>query len=218
MTLQGTVNKTLGLTVLLLAGGALGWPAMNTTFGGGLLIVALIVAMVAGVVTSFKPIIARYTAPAYALLEGFVLGGISALMNQSYPGIVITAVEISAGLLIGMLLLYKTGLVQVNQRFRTVVAAATFAIMLTFVVNLVMSLFGASIGLVGGNGLWAIVFSLVVIGVGCANLLVDFDFIDRGVQNLLPKHMEWYGAFAVIVTMVWIYLEVLRLLSKLRSR
>ena len=158
------------------------------------------------------------TAPIYALLEGLVLGGISAVTEARYPGIGIQAVSLTFGTLFVLLLAYRSGLIQVTQKFRLGIIAATGGIALFYVLELVMGFFGFHFTSINGSGAIGIGFSLVVVAIAALNLVLDFDFIEKGVQYGAPKYMEWYGAFGIIVTLVWLYLEILRLLSKMRSR
>jgi uncharacterized YccA/Bax inhibitor family protein len=181
-------------------------------FGG--LIGGFIVAMV----TVFKKEWSPVTAPIYALLEGLVLGGISAFMDLRYPGIAIQAVGLTFGTLFALLLAYRSGLIPVTQKLRMGIVAATGGIMVFYLLQMLLGFFGIQFSSINGNGFIGIGFSLIVVAVAALNLVLDFDFIERGVQYGAPKYMEWYGAFGIIVTLVWLYLEILRLLSKLRSR
>jgi len=169
-------------------------------------------------VTVFKPKLSPYTAPFYALFEGLFLGGISALMNASYPGIVMQAVGLTFGTLFAMLFAYKTGLIKVTQKFRSGIIAATGGIMLFYMVTWILGMFGFGNGLYYGSSLLSIGISLFVVVIAALNLVLDFDFIERGAQSGAPKYMEWYGAFGLMVTLIWLYIELLRLLSKLASR
>lgn len=220
MTLQGTVNKTITMLALVLIGAGWSWnlfynqgaqavmPWMMTGVIGG-----LIVAMA----TIFKPNWAPATAPAYALLEGLALGGISAIFELRFPGIVLQAVGLTFGTLFSLLIAYKSGLIRATEKFRLGVIAATGGIFLVYLVGFVGSFFGWQIPLIHQSGTVGILFSLFVVVVAALNLVLDFDFIERG-HGVAPKYMEWYGAFGLVVTLVWLYLELLRLLSKLRDR
>jgi len=225
MTLNGTINKTGILLVLAMATAAFTWfqflqsgnPADVMPYMLGGLIGGLIFAMI----TIFKKEWAPVTAPAYALLEGLVLGGISAVFELRYPGIAIQAVGLTFGTLFAMLFLYRTGIIKVTEKFRLGVFAATGGIALFYLLEMVLRLFGinfAGSSGVNGSGMIGIGFSLIVVGVAALNLVLDFDFIEKGVQYGAPKYMEWYGAFGIMVTLVWLYLEMLRLLSKLNRR
>ena len=137
---------------------------------------------------------------------------------MQYPGIAIQAVGLTFGTLASLLFFYKSGLIKPTENYRLMIFSATFAIMILYLVNFVMSFFGAGIGFIHSNGIFGIGFSLFVVGVAALNLVLDFDFIEQGAENSLPKYMEWYGAFSLMVTLIWLYLEILRLLAKLRSR
>jgi uncharacterized YccA/Bax inhibitor family protein len=168
-------------------------------------------------VTAFFPKASPVTGPIYAGLEGLALGGISSLVEKAYQGIVLQAVELSVGVLAIMLFLYGVGLIRATERFKMGVVAATGAVCLVYLVGFVMSFFGAAIPYIHSSGPIGIGFSLVVVVIAALNLILDFDFIEKGVQNQAPKYMEWYGAFTLMVTLVWMYLEILRLLSKMRD-
>ena len=222
MTINGVVLKCLGLLILLLVGGAFGWSATETSETGvqlpGWLFVALLVALGIAIATIFRPLWARYTAPVYAVLEGAVLGSISAAYEFRFDGIVLQAVGLTIAVFALMLAAYGTGLIQPTEKFRTGVVAATGAVMLVYLVSIVFRLFGSEVPMIHESGPVGILFSLVVVGIASMNLILDFDFIDRGVKAGAPKAMEWYAGFGLMVTIVWLYLELLRLLSKLRSR
>ena len=158
------------------------------------------------------------TAPLYALLEGLVLGGISAMFEMRYPGIAIQAVGLTFGTLFALLIAYSSGLIKVTDKFRLGVAAATGGIMLFYLAQMLLGFFGVRFLAVNGSGAIGIGFSLIVVGIAALNLVLDFDFIEQGVRYGAPKYMEWYSAFGIMVTLVWLYLEMLRLLSKLNRR
>ncbi len=178
----------------------------------------LIVGLILALVTVFKPRWSHITAPGYALAEGFALGGISALMNLRFPGVVLQAVMLTAGVMIVMLVAYRTGLIRVTHKFRMGVIAATGAIALLYIVDIGMRAFGGiDIPFIHESGALGIGFSLLVVGIAALNLVLDFDQIDQGVAQGAPKFMEWFGAFALMITLVWLYLEILRLLAKIRE-
>jgi len=158
------------------------------------------------------------TSPIYALLEGLFLGGISAALDLRYPGIAIQAVGLTFGTLFAMLFAYRTGLIKVTQRLRMGIIAATGGICLFYFAQMMLGFFGVRFVSINGSGVIGIGFSLLVVAIAALNLVLDFDFIERGVQYGAPKYMEWYGAFGIMVTLVWLYLEILRLLSKLNRR
>jgi uncharacterized YccA/Bax inhibitor family protein len=184
-----------------------GW-LMLGVFGG------FIVAMV----TIFKQSWAPMTAPIYALCEGLFLGAISAFLDLRYPGIAIQAVGLTFGTLLTMLLVYRAGLIRVTNKFRIGIIAATGGIALFYLLEMILGFFGVRFVAVNGSGPIGIAFSLFVCAIAALNLVLDFDFIEQGVNYGAPKYMEWYGAFGIMVTLVWLYLEILRLLSKMRSR
>jgi uncharacterized YccA/Bax inhibitor family protein len=219
MTLEGTVFRTAVLLVILIAGAALVWtPNVSTTpLAGGLMTVGFLGGFVMALLTIFVPRISPYTAPVYAGCEGLALGGISSLFEKQYPGIAIQAVGLTFGVLAVMLGLYGTRIVQATEKFKIGVIAATGAICLVYLVDMVMSFFGARIHFIHDAGWVGIAFSLVVVGIAALNLILDFDFIEQGVRRQAPKYMEWYGAFSLMVTLVWMYLEILRLLAKARG-
>jgi len=169
-------------------------------------------------ITIFRPRSAGITAPVYALLEGLFLGGISAVMESSYPGIVFQAVLLTLGTMASMLVLYRSGFIRVTAKFRLGVMAATGGIAMIYFLTIILSLFGIRLPFIHEGGLFGIGFSLFVVGIAALNLVLDFDFIEQGARRGLPKYMEWYSAFGLLVTLVWLYIEILRLLAKLRSR
>jgi uncharacterized YccA/Bax inhibitor family protein len=169
-------------------------------------------------VTTFKKEWSPVTAPIYALLEGLALGGLSAVIDLRYPGIAIQAVGLTFGTLFVLLLAYRSGLIKVTEKFRMGIVAATGGIMLFYLLQMLLGFFGVQFVSINGSGIVGIGFSLFVVAIAALNLVLDFDFIERGVQYGAPKYMEWYGAFGIIVTLVWLYLEILRLLSKLNRR
>ena len=219
MTLQGTVNKTALALAVLMAAAAYTWNLGRTDPRVAvLLMVGVFGGFVMALATSFRPPWAPITTPIYAAFEGLALGGISVTFETRYPGVVSQAVFLTFGTLGALLLAYRSGLIKATENFKLGVFAATGGIMLVYLIGFVMSLFGASIPLIHGSGTLGIVFSLIVVGVAALNLVLDFDFIERGAASRSPKYMEWYGAFALLVTLVWLYLEMLRLLSKLQER
>ncbi|GAB3231991.1 Bax inhibitor-1/YccA family protein [Pseudaeromonas pectinilytica] len=221
MTLMGTVNKTAILLALTLISALWVWnkyyELQDPASIMPLMWIGIIGGLVLALITTFAKKAAPFTAPAYALLEGLALGGISAFYETRYPGIVIQGVGLTFGTLACLLLAYRTGLVKATENFKLGIVAATGAIALLYVVNLVMGMFGHSMGFIHEGGTVGILFSLVVVTVAALNLVLDFDFIEQGVAAGSPKYMEWFGAFGLLVTLVWLYLEMLRLLSKLRK-
>ena len=222
MTLAGAINKTGILLVLCLVSAGYVWnrffQSSEPAAVNGLMMLGLLGGLAMAMVTIFKRQWAGLTAPAYALLQGLALGGISAMFELQYPGIVIQAVGLTFGTLAVLLVAYKTGLIKPTENFRLMIVAATGGIALLYLVSFVMGFFGSSVGFIHSNGLFGIGFSLFVVAIAALNLVLDFDFIEAGAEQGAPKYMEWYGAFSLMVTLVWLYLEILRLLAKLRSR
>jgi len=216
MTIQGTVNKTLILLGCVLLSAFWAWSNMGVA--AALIIPAAIIGLVLALVTVFKKEWAGITSPIYALVEGVVLGGISAVFEAQYQGIVFQAVTLTFAVLFSLLIAYKSRLIKVTENFKLGVVAATGGIMLVYIVNMVMSFFGARIPFIHESGALGIGFSLFVVVIASLNLVMDFDFIENGAEYGAPKYMEWFGAFGLIVTLVWLYLEILRLLAKLRER
>jgi len=222
MTLQGTVNKTGFLLTFLILAAAYTWnlyfetanPAavMPWLIGGGIggFIVALI--------TTFKKTLSPITAPIYAVLEGLFLGSLSAFFESRFPGIVVQAVGLTFGTLFALLMAYRSGLIKATENFKLGVTAATGGICLLYLISFIFSLFGTGIPYIHQSGIIGIGFSLFVVVIAALNLVLDFDFIENASDSGAPKYMEWYGAFGLLVTLIWLYIEILRLLSKLYSR
>jgi uncharacterized YccA/Bax inhibitor family protein len=217
MTLQGTVIKTAILLVILLITAVYTWSqaAAGSPLAYGLLVAGSLGGLVTAFVTVFVPRWSPVTAPVYAALQGLVLGAVSAVFQAMYPGIVIQAVGLSVGVLAVMLLVYGTRIIRATERFKIGVVAATGAVFLVYLVDVVVSLFGTRVPFIHESGMVGIGFSLVVVVIAALNLILDFDFIEQGVRLQAPRYMEWYGGFSLLVTLVWMYLEILRLLAKL---
>ena len=222
MTLSGTVNKTGILLVLAVASAAWTWyrfvASGDVSSVAGLLMIGAIGGLVVAMVTIFKKEWSPVTSPIYALLQGLVLGGVSAVTNMRYPGIAMEAVGLTFATLFVLLLAYSTRIIRVTQKFRLGVVAATGGIMVFYLVQMVLGFFGIRWMAVNGSGALGIGISLFICAIAALNLVLDFDFIERGVNYGAPKYMEWYGAFGIMVTLVWLYLEILRLLGRMRSR
>lgn len=222
MTIQGTVNKTALLLALVMLTSGWTWylysqtqnPASVSTW----MIVGGIGGFITALVTIFKMEWSPITAPIYALLQGLFIGGISAITESQYPGIVFQAVGLTFGTLAVLLVVYKSGLIKVTENFTMGIVAATGGIFVVYLVTMVLSLFGVAVPYIHGSGLVGIGFSVFVVVIAALNLVLDFDFIEKGSRSGAPAYMEWYGAFGLMVTLIWLYLEILRLLSKLRSR
>jgi uncharacterized YccA/Bax inhibitor family protein len=219
MTLGGTVVKTTGLLLILVVAAGYTWSqaAAGSPLTYGLLMVGALGGFATALLTIFVPKAAPFSAPLYAALEGLVLGAISASFEARYHGIAIKAVGLSIGVLAMMLFIYGTGIIRVTDKFRIGIFAATGAIGLVYLVDIVASFFGTHIPFIHESGFVGIGFSLVVVIIAALNLVLDFDFIERGVNQQAPKYMEWYGGFSLLVTLVWMYLEILRLLAKLQG-
>ncbi len=220
MTVGGAVNKTAIALVLVVLAAAWTWNTgtANPAAMGGLVMVGAIGGLVLAIATVMKQTWAPVTTPLYAIAEGLVLGGVSVLTEMQYPGIVAQAVFLTFGTLAALLVVYRAGLVRVTDRFRAGVFAATGGIALFYVIAMVVGFFGVSLPLINSSSPLGIAFSVVVVCVAALNLVLDFDFIDVGARSGAPKYMEWYAAFGLLVTLVWLYLEMLRLLTKLQRR
>ena len=222
MSLNGTVNKTAFLLVLVLAASMFTWSKAYAGAGAGLMPWVwggAIGGLVLALVTVFKKQWAPVTAPLYAAVEGLFIGAISAVFEQRFPGIVIQAVGLTFGTMAALLVAYRSGLIKATENFKLGVVAATGGIALLYLVNIGMGLLGfEGMGFIHDSGWMGIGFSAVVVVVAALNLVLDFDFIEQGVEQGAPKYMEWYAAFGLLVTLIWLYLEILRLLAKLQSR
>lgn len=221
MTIGGTVNKTALLLGLVVVAAFWTWGRYSETGNPETVMPYLLIGSIGGfvvaLVTIFFKRAALFTAPLYAVLEGLAIGGISAIFETRFPGIVFQAVGLTFGTLFCLLVAYRSGLIKVTENFKLGVVAATGAIALLYIVNLVLSFFGHPIGFIHEGGFYGILFSLFVVTIAALNLVLDFDFIESGAQNGSPKFMEWYAAFGLLVTLVWLYLEILRLLAKSRK-
>jgi len=220
MTLGGTVNKTAILLALVLITAIYTWGRFYSTGNPAAIMPLVWTGAIGGLVmclvTVFKKEWAGVTAPIYALLQGFLVGGLSAFYEASFPGIVIQAVGLTFGTLACLLMAYKSGLIKATENFKLGVVAATGGIALLYLVSFAMSFFGKPIGFIHEGGVFGILFSGFVVVIAALNLVLDFDFIEAGAEHGAPKYMEWYGAFGLTVTLIWLYLEILRLLAKLR--
>lgn len=219
MSLSGTMNKTLILFLMLTAAAMVTWwmafNGMNPivpTVGGA------IIGLILVVIAAFKPQYSGYLAPGYALFEGLFIGGISAIFESMYPGIVIQAVGATFVTFAVCLGLYKYQIVKVTEQFKSVVVAATLAIATYYLISWIFSMFTSFTPVHHGNSMMSIGISVFVIIIAALNLFLDFDSIEKGVQQKMPKYMEWFGAMGLMITLVWLYIEFLRLLSKLSSK
>lgn len=220
MTLQGSINKSFLLLVVLLAGAFWPWSQYLTTGDASVVGTPLLVGALGGfilaMIISFKANLAPVLSVPYAALEGLALGSISALLERRYPGIAIQAVGLTFAVFAVMLVAYKLNIIRATERFRSVVIGATGAIALVYIISMVLGFFHVAVPLLNSSSPLGIVVSLVIVGVAALNLILDFDFIESGAAQGAPRYMEWYAAFGLLVTMVWLYLEILRLLSKMR--
>jgi uncharacterized YccA/Bax inhibitor family protein len=231
MTVNGAIGKTLGLLALAVLSAAYTWMLVLQGFtdkaqilmwvglGGGL------IAALAGIFTTAgamkkgeNPKAIVWLAPAYALFEGLALGGISVMYQGIYNGIVFQAILATFAVMLVMLVLFRANAIRATEKFRSVLLTATLSVFVIYLIQLIASFFGRGIPLIFDSGSIGIVFSLVVVAIASLNLIIDFDFIERAAQNLVPKNYEWYGAMGLMITLVWLYLEVLRLLAKLQDR
>ncbi len=220
MTLQGTINKSFILIALVLFSAFISWKLYleGAVFVMPLVIGGAIGGFVVALITIFKKEWSPITAPIYALFEGLFLGAISAVFETSFPGIVLQAIMLTMGVFLCLLFVYKLGLVKATENFRLGIMAATGAVGLVYLIGFIGSFFGWEIPYIHESGWIGIGFSLVVVVIAALNLVLDFDFIEHGVENNAPKYMEWFASFGLILTLVWLYLEILRLLMKLRGR
>lgn len=218
MTLQGTINKTFCLLFLCVLGGMITW-ANPSLLSAGMSIVVLVAATVLGFVTCFKPTIAKFTAPVYSFLEGLILGVVSATYNAQFHGIVFQAVAITMLVFFIMMGIYRFQIIRVTATVAKIIMSATLAIAVFYLVSIVLHLFGVSTSYLTGSTPLSIGLSVVICVVAAFNFLLDFDFIDRmTTQYTAPRYMEWYAGFGLMVTLIWLYIEILKLLGKTRSR
>ena len=223
MTANGAMSATMFLMVLLVASATFGWTSVQPLTVGGPVsfpswaMITLLVGLGCAFGVMFKPQAARILAPVYAIAQGAVVGAISKVFNLQYPGIVLQAVGATIGVFVMMLVLYRTGILRVTDKFRRIVIGATMGLMAFYLFSFVAGFFGANL-IPTGSSTMSIGFSVLVAGLAAMNLALDFDFIDKAEAAGAPKHMEWFAAFGIMVTLVWLYLEILRLLAKLRDR
>ncbi len=223
LTVRGVMNKFGFMFLMMMASAAYVWHAFEQGQSvSGYMWGGAIAGLVVALIISFKPTTSPYLAPLYGLLEGLFVGGISATINfalrESYPNIIIQAVVLTFGAAISMFLLYKFRIIKVTEKFRSVIFTATAGIAIFYVIAMVLRMFSIDIAFLHEGSLLGIGFSLVVVTIAALNLLMDFDMIEKGAEMGAPKYMEWFCAFGLLVTIVWLYIEILRLLSKLNSR
>jgi len=226
MTLNGTINKSVAMLLLVVVGAMYTWKlffgALTVEAGTALVFRWMAIGGIGGfifsLITIFKKSWAFVTAPVYAILEGLFLGAISALFEARFPGLVMQVVALTFATLFVMLIGYRSGVIKVTQKLRAGIIAATGAVVMVYVISFIFSIFGAGGLIIHSNGIVGIGISLVIVVIAALNLVLDFDFIVKGSEAGLPKFMEWYAAFGLILTLVWLYLEILRLLAKIASR
>ena len=217
MSIAGSARAALFLLAIVFGVGAWAWSSVPDSAFGGVFFIALFAGLGLGFATAFKPTAARITAPLYAAAQGVLLGMISRIYEEAYEGIVIQAVLATAAIAFVMYTLYSTGIIKVTPGFRRTVMFATLGVFVFYMMNLFLSIFGVNMPLIWDTGVLGIGFSILVIAIASANLALDFDFIEQGSQAGLPKYMNWAAAFGLVASLIWIYLEILRLLAKLRE-
>ncbi|MCW3461982.1 Bax inhibitor-1/YccA family protein [Chitinophaga nivalis] len=219
MTIRGTVNKMSFLLIMLMAASVFSW---GQYYRGSAVLPLVIGGAIGGFILAlviiFKKEWSPYLAPAYAIAEGLFLGAISAMYESQWHGIVLQAVGLTFGTFIAMLVLYRTGVIRATERFKSIIITATAGIAFFYLIAIVLRLFNIDMPFIHSSGTFGIIFSLVVVGVAALNLILDFDMIEQGAAHGAPKYYEWYASFGLMVTLVWLYLEILRLLSKLNRR
>jgi uncharacterized YccA/Bax inhibitor family protein len=225
MTVRGAINKFGFLLFMVIAGAAYTWHLYYTNQQQTMMTlmwVGIIGGLISVIAIAFKPTLATYLSPAYGILEGFVLGALSAILNdafaEKYPGLVIQAVGLTFGVAIAMFLLYNFRVIKATEKFKSVVFTATAGIAIFYVLTLVLRLFHVNIPFMYDSSMFGIGLSIFIIAIAALNLIIDFDMIEQGAATGAPKFMEWYGAFGLLVTMIWLYIEILRLLSRFAGR
>ena len=225
MTVRGAINKFGFMMLMLIAGAAYNWnlyEQLKQDTMTTLMWVGIIGGLISALAITFKPNWAPVLAPLYALLEGLFIGAISAIMNaafaESYPGLIMQAVGLTFGVALAMFLLYNFRVINATERFKSIVFTATLGIGIFYLITMVLRLFGVNVSFMYDSSLLSIGISLFVVAIAALNLIMDFDMIEQGAERGAPKFMEWYGAFGLMVTIVWLYIEMLKLLSKLSSR
>jgi len=229
MTVNGTINKTGLMLLIVVFAATFTWrkffgaidPAIPGAIPEGIavwMIGGAIGGLITALITTFSPRRAAITAPIYAVFEGLFLGAASAMFEAKFPGLVMRAISLTFGVFAVMLMLYRSGTIRATEKFRAVIFAATGGIALVYLGSFIAGMFGVNVGFLHGNSLLSIGISIFVVVVAALNFILDFDMIDKGAAARAPKYMEWYGAFGLMVTLIWLYLEMLRLLSKLASR
>jgi uncharacterized YccA/Bax inhibitor family protein len=220
MTIQGAVNKSAILLAIAVFSAAFVWTRFTQNPAGAmpLVMVGAIGGLITALVTCFKKEWSPVTAPLYAALEGLVIGGVSALYERQFHGIVLQAGMLTFGTLFALLAAYRAGIIRATEKFKLGVVAATGGIFLLYMVSWILSMFHVNMGFMNGSGMLSIGISAFIVVIAALNLVLDFDVIEQGAALGAPKYLEWYAGFSLLVTLVWLYLEILRLLAKLNSR
>ncbi|MEI8098959.1 MAG: Bax inhibitor-1/YccA family protein [Sediminibacterium sp.] len=225
MSVRGAINKFGFLMLMVIAGAAYNWQLFQELKQSTMTILMMVGAIGGFVIAlgiTFKPNWAAYLAPAYGLLQGLFIGGISAIMNKvfeaKYPGLVLQAVGLTFGVALAMFLLYNFRIIKATEKFKSVIIASTLGIGIFYLITMVLNMFGVNVSFMHDSSLLSIGISLFIVAIAAMNLILDFDMIEQGAERGAPKFMEWYGAFGLLVTIVWLYIEMLKLLSKLGSR
>lgn len=229
MTINGTINKTGLMLAIVILSALFTWNKFFHAYNTNLpeaaissvrtwMLIGGVGGFITALVTVFRPQSSTISAPIYAILEGLFLGGISAFFESMYPGLVMRAVSLTFGVFLIMLFLFRSGKIRATGKFKMAVIAATGSIALIYFISFIAGLFGANLNFLYSGGTFGIIFSLIVVAIAALNLILDFDMIVRGANAGAPKYMEWYGAFGLMVTLIWLYIEILRLLAKIASR
>jgi len=216
MTIDGTVNKTMLSLIVLFISAYYSWNSFSQSF----IVIGSIGGLIAALITIFKKHLAMYTVPVYAVFKGLMLGSLSYIFESSYPGIVNQAIFLTFGIMGALLFAYKTKIINPTENFKLGIFAATGGIALIYLINFIMSFWGGGISVMSPNNssMFSIGFSFFVIIIASLNLVLDFDFIEEAAEARVPKYMEWYAAFGLLITLIWLYIEILRLLAKLQNR
>lgn len=222
MTINGTVVKTMFLGLIVLASSLITWEIFQNSQDFSLIkpyvIGSSIAAFIVALVIISKKTTAPYLSPFYCVLEGLALGGLSAFMEEEFPGIVLQSIILTFGTLFSLLIIYRLGIIKVTENIKLIVASATMGIAVYYLFSLVAVFLGLELPYLHDDSTSGIILSLVVIAIVALNLVVDFDFIEKGAESRSAKYMEWYAAFGLMITVIWLYLEILRLLAKARRR
>jgi len=221
MTVSGTMSKLLILSFVMIIAAAAVYYQFSLgryDFVHTMMITGIIASLILAIIISFKQDSAPYLAPLYAFSQGAVISGISCFFEKAYDGIVMQAISITFIVVFSMALLFKTGVIRATEKFRSVIFVTTLAIMIFYLISFVLMLLGINVAYFTSTSPVAIGVNVIIAGIAALNLIIDFDFIERGVQAQLPSYFEWYGAFGLLVTILWLYIEILRLLARARNR